>query len=99
MTDILQKCVAIQLEEGKQLPVSQSYTSSPQSSVLYYDILYYVILGKQNWNNRSVSEVAFFISHEAGRHFVLNFGIYCSFHFDEAGIFKFFCFILKLLIR
>ena len=31
-----------------------------------------------------MSEVALF-SHEAGRHFILNFGIYCSFHHDEAG--------------
>ena len=60
MTDILQKCVAIQLEEGKQLPVSQSYTGSPQLSILYYVVLYYVILGKLNWNIRSVSEEALF---------------------------------------
>ena len=35
-----------------------------------------------------MSEVALF-SHEAGRHFILNFGIYGSFQRDEAGIFMF----------
>ena len=34
-----------------------------------------------------MSEIALF-SHEAGRHFILNVIIYCSFHNDEAGIFK-----------
>ena len=33
--------------------------------------------GKQNWNIRYVAELALF-SHEAGRYFILNFGIYCS---------------------
>ena len=42
-----------------------------------------------------MSEETFF-SHEAGRHFILNFRIYCSFHHDEAGISKCFCFIWKL---
>ena len=37
--------------------------------------------------------------HEAGKHFILKFGIYCSFHHDEAGIFKCFFFILKQWIR
>ena len=48
--------------------------------------------------HRCVSEEALF-SHEAGRHFILNFGIYCPFHHDEAGIFKCFRFIWKSLIR
>ena len=48
-------------------------------------------LCKQNWNIRSVSEVALFC-HEAGRHFIMNFRIYCSNYHDEAGIFK--CFVL-----
>ena len=35
--------------------------------------------------SKTVSEDALF-SHEAGRHFILNLRVYCSFHFDEAGI-------------
>ena len=31
-------------------------------------------------------------SHEAGRHYILNFRIYCSSHHNEAGIIK--CFVL-----
>ena len=54
-----------------------------------------LVLGKQNLNIRSVSEEALF-SHEAGRHFILNFGTYCLFQHDEAGIFKCFYFIGKL---
>ena len=46
-------------------------------------------------NLRSVSEVDLF-SHEAGRHFILNFGIYYSFQHGEAGIFKCFRFIWEL---
>ena len=43
----------------------------------------------------SVSEVALF-SHKAGRRFISNSGFYCSFHHDEAGIIKCFCFIWTL---
>ena len=40
-----------------------------------------------------------FFSYETGRHFILNFRIYCFFHHDEAGISKCFCFIWKLWTR
>ena len=61
------------------------------------DGIFLFILGKQNWNIRSVSEVAVF-SREAGRHFISNFGFYCIFQHDDAGIFKCFCFIWELWI-
>ena len=38
---------------------------------------------RQSYYVRFVSEKALF-SNEAGRHFILNFGFYCSFHHDEA---------------
>ena len=45
-----------------------------------------------------MSEGAFY-THKAGKHFIfLYFVIYCSFHHDEAGFFKCFCFIWKLWI-
>ena len=58
-------------------------------------LLYYSKASKTEALDLCVSEVALF-SHEAGRHFILIFGIYCSFQHDEAGIFKCFCFIWKL---
>ena len=36
-------------------------------------------------------------SHEAGRRFLLNFRIYCSFHHDEAGIFQMFLFCSEIV--
>ena len=53
-------------------------------------------IGKQNWNIRSVSEVALF-SHEAGRYFILNFGIYCSFQSWWGRYFLKFLFYLEIV--
>ena len=65
---------------------------------VHHKITLYIRQVKQkHWNIRSVSGKAF-SSHEAGRHFILNFRIYCWFHHDEAGIFKRFCFIWKFWI-
>ena len=50
---------------------------------------------QEKLNIRSMSEEAL-SSHEAGRHFILNFQIYCLFQHDEAGIFERFCFIWEL---
>ena len=54
--------------------------------------------GRQNWNFRSLSEVALF-SHEAGRHFIWNFRIIAYFSMMRQVFLNVFVFIWELWIR